>query len=543
MAGAKKYSFKTVIFDLDGVITKTAVTHAAAWKETFDGYLRLREKRDGEPFKEFDHGRDYLPYVDGKPRYDGVKSFLESRGINIPYGDPSDAPDKETVCGLGNNKNIKFVEVLERDGAEVYQGTVDFINELRAGGVRIGVASSSKNCEGILKSAKLDHLFETRVDGVVSEELGLKGKPEGDIFVTAARNLGAMPAESVVVEDATSGVAAGRNGGFGFVLGVARKDNRDDLFKNGADAVVKDLSGMTAGWVEQWFHRKPLPFDASWDKADKDKLTLPDDKAGICEVSVNPCYTSSAKEALFRKKEIAFFLDYDGTLTPIVDRPDLAVIAPDMRSVVTELSKKCLVAIVSGRMRQDVENLVGINELIYAGSHGFDIKGPGISMTHPEAEKAISVVNEVIAGLTAELGDIPNIIIEKKKFSTAAHYRMVDEGKYLSRIETAVKKAVAKHKSLRLMSGKKVFEILPNIDWDKGKAVRWVVEALKIDWEKTSVVYIGDDVTDEDAFRAVRTRGTGILVSEKLRPSTALFDLRSPADVKKLFEKVLEAHK
>lgn len=251
-----KYSFESVIFDLDGVITKTAKVHARAWKETFDSYLHLREKRDSEPFRGFTHDNDYLPYVDGKPRYQGVKSFLESRGINIPYGDPGDSPDKETICGIGNKKNKMFNEILKKQGAEVFPSSIEFIKSLRNAGIRVGVASSSKNCQAVLQSVNIEDLFETRVDGVVSAELGLKGKPQGDIFVTAAKNLGTEPVKSVVVEDAESGVEAGKNGGFGLTLGVARADNEKDLKEHGADIVVKDLAEININDIENWFEKK-----------------------------------------------------------------------------------------------------------------------------------------------------------------------------------------------------------------------------------------------------------------------------------------------
>lgn len=202
----KELVFDSVIFDLDGVVTKTATIHAHSWKQVFDEYLMLREKRDGEPFQEFTYQKDYLIYVDGKPRYKGVQNFLESRNIHLPFGNPDDSPEQETVCGIGNKKNKLFDKLLQEEGAEVFDSTVSLINDLKNNGIRVGVASSSKNCLAVLKSAHLEHLFETRVDGIVSQKLNLKGKPEGDIFVTAARNLNSLPEKSVVVEDASSGV-------------------------------------------------------------------------------------------------------------------------------------------------------------------------------------------------------------------------------------------------------------------------------------------------------------------------------------------------
>ena len=250
------YSFDAAVFDVDGVITKTALVHAASWKVMFDEYLRLREQRDGEPFREFTHEEDYLTYVDGKPRYKGVQSFLESRGINLEFGDANDQSGLETVCGLGNRKNAAFTKVLREKGVEVYQSTIDLIKDLKTNGIRIGAASSSKNCQYILETAKIDGLFETRIDGIVSAELGLKGKPEGDIFVTAAEKIESQPARAVVIEDAVSGVQAGVNGGFGLVIGVARENNEKDLKSNGADIVVDDFAGVTTEMIEQWFKQK-----------------------------------------------------------------------------------------------------------------------------------------------------------------------------------------------------------------------------------------------------------------------------------------------
>jgi beta-phosphoglucomutase family hydrolase len=249
--------FTAVIFDLDGVITKTALVHSAAWREMFNDYLKYREKKYGEPFREFTHVNDYLPYIDGKLRYEGIKSFLESRGIRIPYGDPSDDPGQETICGLGNKKNNFFNRVLKRDGVEIYESTVTFIRKLRNEKIKTGVASSSKNCRAVLERAGILGLFDTRVDGDVSTRIGLKGKPEPDIFIKACENLGSSPDFTVIVEDAVSGVQAGRNGGFGLVIGIAREGNSDELKKNGADIVVKDISELGGiEVIDKWFKEK-----------------------------------------------------------------------------------------------------------------------------------------------------------------------------------------------------------------------------------------------------------------------------------------------
>ncbi len=241
--------FSAVIFDLDGVITKTAEVHSHAWKKMFDGFLQTRSGANFQAFTQ----NDYLQYVDGKPRYDGVKSFLSSRGIELPFGDPSDKPELETVCALGNRKNLAFNQVLEKEGVEVFPSTVRWMKWLRENGIRVGVASSSKNCYAVLKAAGLLDLIETRVDGEVAAELHLKGKPEPDIFLTAAENLGVKPHQTIIVEDATSGVAAGRKGNFGLVIGLARENNEQELLANGADLVVSDLEELDLTEIEDWF--------------------------------------------------------------------------------------------------------------------------------------------------------------------------------------------------------------------------------------------------------------------------------------------------
>ncbi len=535
-----RYSFEAVIFDLDGVVTKTALVHARAWKLVFDEYLRLREKRDGEPFREFTHDVDYLTYVDGKPRYEGVSSFLESRRIHIPWGEPSDAPDRETVCGIGNKKNAAFLKVLNEQGIEVYETTIQFIRELKRAGIRIGIISSSKNCKFILQSAGIEELFQTRVDGLVTTELRLRGKPEPDVFVTAAHNLGTIPGRSVAVEDAISGVQAGRSGGFGLVLGLARKDNEAALIQNGADVAMPDISEIDLEWVEHWFRRTPRVLFSVWDKPEGTYKSFAAGGESQGRVVLNPCYSRHPKTVLLAEKKPVFFLDYDGTLSPIADRPELAVMSEEMRQTVQRLSRRFTTAIVSGRMRQDVERLVGIKGLLYAGSHGFDISGPEICMIEPRAKELIPLIAEISASLKGNLGNIPGLLIEDKRFSLAVHYRLVKE-EDIPQIEDLVNSIVQKKGSLRLMHGKKVFEILPAIDWDKGRAVVWIMQALGISWSDICAVYIGDDTTDEDAFRVIRTRGVGILVSEHDKVSAADFRVGSPEDVKRLFEMILSA--
>src|SRR4051794_9269079 len=232
------------LFDLDGVLTQTAKVHAAAWKQMFDEFLQCRADREGEPFVPFDAGADYNEYVDGKPRYEGVRSFLQSRGIELPDGSPDDPPSAETVDGLGNRKNELVLELIERDGVDAYDGSVRYVKAARDAGLRRAVVSSSTNCRDVLEAAGIVDLFEEIVDGNVAREQGLKGKPAPDTFLAGARALGVAPARAAVFEDAVAGVEAGRAGNFGHVVGVDRVGHAAALREHGADVVVEDLAEL-----------------------------------------------------------------------------------------------------------------------------------------------------------------------------------------------------------------------------------------------------------------------------------------------------------
>ncbi len=234
---------KACLFDLDGVLTKTAVVHAAAWKQMFDAYLERRAQRTGEPFREFTQ-HDYDAYVDGKQRADGVRGFLSSRGIELPEGSPDDPPDAETVAGLGNRKNELVLGLIRRDGVEPYESSIRYVDAARAAGLRCAVVSSSANTKDVLRSTGLLDRFDTIVDGVVAAEEGLKGKPAPDTFLAAARRLDVEPSEAAVFEDALAGVEAGRAGGFGDVVGVDRVGQAEALREHGADIVVQDLAEL-----------------------------------------------------------------------------------------------------------------------------------------------------------------------------------------------------------------------------------------------------------------------------------------------------------
>ena len=232
------------LFDLDGVLTQTAKVHAAAWKEMFDTYLQGRADQSGEPFVAFDPVGDYDAYVDGKPRAGGTRSFLKSRGIQLPEGGPDDPPGAETVQGLGNAKNEIVLRRIRTDGVQVYDGSLRYVRAAWEAGLRRAVVSSSTNCAAVLVAAGVDDLFEERIDGLTAQREHLAGKPAPDMFLAGARALGVAPGDAAVFEDALAGVAAGRAGGFGFVVGVDRAGQAAELKAHGADVVVADLADL-----------------------------------------------------------------------------------------------------------------------------------------------------------------------------------------------------------------------------------------------------------------------------------------------------------
>jgi trehalose 6-phosphate phosphatase len=503
--------FRAVIFDLDGVVTRTADVHATAWKRLFDAYLDERQAREGEDLSPFDIDRDYHRYVDGRPRFQGVRHFLSARHVDLPLGEPADPPDRETICGLGNRKNRIFRKLIEEQGVEVYGCAVALIRQLRRAGVKTAVVSASKNCPLILDRAGLSDLFDARVDGIEAERLELDGKPEPDTFLEAARRLGVDPKQTAVLEDAIAGVTAGRRGRFGLVIGVDRDGQRRALSEHGADLVLADLCRIDV--EEGGGHGEPAP----WPLADM-------------------TWVSSQ----LADKRPALFLDYDGTLTPIVERPEDARLSPDMRQILRDAARAMPVAVVSGRDLADVRKLVGIREIVYAGSHGFDIEGPDLRLELPEGVDALDDLDQAAKDLTKHLAPITGARLERKRFAIAVHYRQVAE-EDVERVESAVDVVQARFSHLRKTGGKKVFELRPDIEWDKGRAIRWLLSQLGLGIPDVLPIYIGDDLTDEDAFRALRGRGIGILVSEHPQPSAAAYRLNDTDEVAALLRHLIDS--
>lgn len=488
------------------MVTRTARIHAQAWKQVFDAFLARREP-EARPF---DAADEYRRYVDGKPRYDGVASFLKSRSISLPYGNTNDPSGEETICALGNKKNDVFRRLLADQGVHVYDDAVRLIREARRRGLKVAVISASKNCKHILDAADLTSLFDAIVGGTEAAASGLKGKPAPDIFLEAAKRLGAAPARVAVIEDALAGVAAGKAGGFALVIGVDRSGTGEALIQSGANIVVGNLNDL--------------------DSAEGDRRAKP----------------VSAMDALDEIKQMigarpaAFFLDYDGTLTPIVDRPEHALLSNEMREILMELADLTSVSIISGRSVENVRRLVGLEELVYAGAHGFDIfAAHKEGVARQFADDYVPIVAEAEHELLKTLKSVAGALVEGKKYAVAVHYRLVAQ-RDVARVRQAVEAVAERHPQLKLTKGKKVYELRPNIEWDKGKAVQWIYDALDLARSSALPIYIGDDTTDYDAFEALKDNGIGILVSEEPLQTAARYYLRDVGDVARFLRAMID---
>jgi len=502
------------IFNLDGVVTRIARLQASAWKRLFDAYLRERASQQGEDYRYFDSALDYRRYIDGRPRYQAVKHFLLARHIDLPKGEPDDPPEHDTICGLGNRKNLIFDQIVEEEGIAVYGCTIALIHRLRKAGIKTAVVSASKHCDLVLERAGITDLFDTRIDGIEAERLDLDSKPDPDIFLETVRLLDVAPLRTVVFEDTVVGITAGKRGRLAIVIGVDHGGWEQKMREHGADFVVRDLCRVDVEGTDIDRRSSPRPLtDVAW---------VSKQLAG---------------------KRLALFLDYGGTLAPIHDRPEDAQLSEDMRLILRSVAQVVQVVVVSGRDLDEVSELVGLREITYAGSHGLEIRGPNLRLELPEGIDASDDLDRATVDLTAALKAFPRARLTRKRFALVVHYRrQANEGS--DAVESAVERVQAHFPRLHLTGGKEVIELLPDIDWDKGRAVRWLLSELGLDGPEVLPIYVGDDVTDEDAFRTVRGRGLGILVSDRPpQPSAALYQVRDTDQVAELLRHLTETQR
>lgn len=383
------------------------------------------------------------------------------------------------------------------------------------------VLRDKQTIEFIKKLGKPD----LRIGLLLPEKIPVSTTSEINPFIQAVHKIGVSPEETMALLTQPKDIESARDSGFALIVGWKTTKEREEgelFFKEGADIVIQRLSDLSAKWIDWWFNRCPPHLLESV------KIFSGENK----KIFLHPRYLYSDSKIMEGKEKAVFFFDYDGTLTPIVERPDLAKISPEMKEIIRQLSLKYKLAIVSGRGRRNLQTLVDIPGIFYAGDHGLDIIGPDISMIHPKVKKFLPLIQNISESLDKSLSHIPGIIIEKKKMSVAIHYRQVSK-EDLPGLKLPLKKILKENReNIRLLKGKKVIEFLPNIEWNKGKAVLWILNTLGVDWSEHKIFYLGDDTTDEDAFRILRTRGTSILIAEKAEKSAADFRLSSPKEVK-----------
>ncbi|WP_244263182.1 trehalose-phosphatase [Thioalkalivibrio thiocyanoxidans] len=501
---------KGVVFDMDGVITDTAEAHAAAWKRMFDEALP-RIAPGQEPF---DAVGEYRLHVDGKPRLEGLADFLAARGIELPRGELGDAPGTSTLHALGNLKNRYFREWLDEHPVAVFPGSRRLLGELRAAGVRCGVFTSSRNGRRVLESAGITDLFDAIIDGEDAAADDLPGKPAPDLPVACAEALGVAPDEAALVEDAPVGIEAGQRGGFALLVGIDRSRDHGERYREaGAQVVISDCAALRLG------------------------------DTGLAVATLDALPTLEDAEALLREhleeRRPALFLDYDGTLSPIVEDPDAAVLSAPMREVLARLAGCCPLAVISGRDLDDVRRRVDLEDAYYSGSHGFEVAGPdGFHERLGQGEHYLDELDDTEAALQQALEDagMPGVQLERKTFSLAVHVRRA-AAEDAERTEELVREILDRHPGLALSHGKKVFQAQPRTNWHKGRAVHWLLRRLDLDRDDVLPIYLGDDITDEDAFEALAGTGLGIAVrGEEDRPTAADLALDDTEGVRRFLE-------
>lgn len=502
-----------VIFDVEGVVADTAALHTAAWKATLNDFLARRAVAEGAPPAMFTDA-DYHKYLGHRSEAAGVTDFLVTQGISLPTGQPGDHAEG-TVWALVNRTSQLCADMLA-DGVRVFESTVEFVHQLQAAGIATAVFASRCDCARILDAAGLSDLFAVRVDGPATRETAAGAPIRTDtlqrILHDAADRLAVSPRRCVVIDDTAAGVTAGRDGGFGLVIGVDRDGDADELSRCGADVVVGDLVALTVRDSHQRVSDLPDALES---------------------------YTDIAPLAETRRPVV--LLDFDGTVSDIVADPNAATLLPGAGDTLAALAAHCPVAVVSGRSLADIRQRIGVPGLWYAGSHGFELVSPDGAHHQNEAGlQAVDLLQSAVAALHERLDGIDGVLIEDKRFSVAVHYRNVDDDRVDEVIATV--RIIGQRDGLRVTGGRKVVELRPDVDWDKGRTVNWIL--AQIDGADLQLpIYLGDDLTDEDAFDAIRQKGVGIAVRSAEsgdRRTAARFALEDPDAVCRFLTRLAE---
>ncbi|MCP3870544.1 MAG: trehalose-phosphatase [Gammaproteobacteria bacterium] len=497
--------FDAAIFNLDGVVTRANKIHAAAWKHTFDSFMLERIAHDGEDLRPFNIDLDFRRYLDGKPRTVGMKRFLAARHITLAPTDGRDPSEPATLRSLENLKKRTFDTIVEQKGIDVNGCAIALIHRLRHAGIKTAVVSASSHCNMILEQEGIETLFDARIDGIEAELLELDSKPDPYTLLELSSRLGIDPSRTIAIEDSVIGVSACHRGHFGLVIGVDDGEEQVLMHEHGADYVLKDLCSVQV------------------EEPEADDIPPPEltDMEQISNQMAG--------------KIPALFLDYGETLTAVTDRPEDTSISKKMRHILKKIARSMPVTIVSGRDVEEIYHQIGLKELFYAGNHGLDIRGPDLHLELPEGADALDDLDQAMKDLSRLPADVPGLRIERKRFAIVIHYQH-DNTASADLAASAAQRVQSHFPRLRISGGKEVLELLPDIDWDKGRAMDWLLSEMDLDDSKVLPVYIGDDVTDETAFITLHGRGIGILVAEQPAPSAATYRVKNTKMVMNLLK-------
>ena len=489
---------KAIVFDIDAILD-TERLHKSVWIQTINDFLIKNY-----PEKALISEKEYYNFIEGKQKIERIKNFLDSRNISLSYGGHEDPPGDKSICALENQKSRLFNQMLIDTSAKYHTHIYNRVMEWKEAGIATAVVSSDEHFNKMPDTEDFKKLFNVKVDGTTVKKMGLKEKPEADLFMEAVKQLGLSPAQCALFDSTVSGLQAASKASFGLVAGIPGESNAKELSENGADLIVNDFDEL-------------------------DLLNDPEIKARF-ENPIPPFASEYTKIGeLFHDKIPVLFLDYDGTLTPIVKRPEDAILSDEMHEVLKACASRLHVAVVSGRDMDDLRNRVNIDEIIYAGSHGFRISGPGgLFMEHEKSASLLPHLDQAEIQLQQLFhGKYKGVQIERKRYAIAVHFR--NAGKEdIPGIKNQVYELVEKTPGFKTGEGKMILEIKPDIDWHKGKAVNWILEKLELtDRKKYLPVYIGDDVTDEDAYETLSEWGIGIQVGPGPVPSASKYRLKN----------------
>lgn len=504
---------RALIFDLDNIIAESQTLQVLAWKRLFDHYNHQRKLSQKPEYVPFDREVDYSNKIHGHSIYDAVRTFLSSRNIKLPEGDPDDLPGYESVSALGNMKNQIYRDLFKDRGIDFFSDLIEPVERWKDEGYKTAAISTNKKCHILLKDAGIDMIFDKIVDGYDIEKLDLKGKPEADIYLEAARQLNVSPEETAVFEDDVEGIKAARKGGFKRVVGLSRNNSPETLRNYGANIVIRSYATLNHTVHE---------FDE-----------LPSALTRLGELFED-----------WKNKELLFFLDYDMLHPAIRKQPEDIFISEEIKDLLSRLSNYAKVTVINGRDLSDIRQMTGLDQIYYAGNYGFEISGPGnIHYEHEGLRKILPKLDIAEKLLRDKLLEFDNVRFERQRYVLSIHYQNLEDEK-TPEAESRINQILLNRPDLEKVIGEKMIEIRPYQNWNKGKAMKWLMGEVSGILHDNYLVYLGNDFTDEDAFtQIIKQKGIRILVGNHGELTLADYKLQDLDEVKAWLNNIIEKMK